>query len=274
MSAKRSIESQFTSVCEMQTASVREAWRKALRQGDYAAAIKLMNTQNVSPNTPGEVTGENPVKTMSMADRHSSYFVNQQTLANILIEKGLELRTPDKFGMYPADWAMLSGNREMARTVVKETIRQFHEHGRRKEYMPNVDPFFAICINWEQRKRRFDNLVFCHNSVGQSLIADRVKDDQPQKNNYQGHLSDEQAFYWQRPYLRKQADMPYYTPDLIRAVKAKWQTTKTPLEYATKMGRGTWLLDVEEGHDDVYRAQIARVRDLRREKREKELSPN
>lgn len=273
MSDKRSIQSLFTSRCEAKTASVRETWRKALQQGDYTEASRLIKKEGVSANTSAKITGENPLKTLSLADEHSSVFIGQQTLASMLIAQGIEMHAPDKFGMYPADWAMLSGNREMARMIVKETIRQFHEHGR-KDYMPEVDPFFATCVNWRQRNRRFDNLILNHSFIGRSLVTDQATAADRHSNGYQNHLSQKQTLYWERPYLRKQADMPYYTPDLIRAVREKWRTTETPVEYGMNMGRGSWALDVEAAHDNAYKAQITRVRELRREKREKELSPN
>lgn len=262
MSEMSPTQKKFMPALQMQTSSIKQKWKNAVRTGDLLTVRKLMRDFDINANQPVTVTGENPLKKLLLSDSKPDIYIHQEAVAHLLIAQGCELRVPDKFFMVPADYALLSNNREAALTVVRETIRQYRENGDR-DYMPYVDAFFATRLDTETRINRHYHLTRNHAYIGANLLNSKI--DRPL-------LSDAQKTYWERPYQRKLPDMPYYTTDFSRAMKEKQRrveilvlATGELIKPITRPHNWNTFLSIEEAHDIGYRATVKRVLELRRE---------
>lgn len=156
---------------QVETATIRKQWYDALRKGDLKDALQLMERRFLSANFAATVTGENPLVTLAKADKNSEYYLHQATLAQILIGRGCELGIPDVYKMLPADWAMLSDNRELACIIVPATVLAFHKAGRINSYAHSIEGFFLTCNDDNERMRRFDALLRNRRNVGKVLLS-------------------------------------------------------------------------------------------------------
>lgn len=193
MSNKRYTIEDFLSPVQIDTPSVRDQWRRAVKGGDIRALQGMMAKADISPNFPTEVTGVNPLKTLLEADKHSSRHIDQDVAAQILIARGVELRVPDLYRMVPADYAMLSKNYEAARTVITATMLQYHEHHREEEYIPQVRGFFQTCADKSTRWMKYNIMLRNHHRLGEEFVNAVYGDDpHPIKSNF----TDRQHDYW------------------------------------------------------------------------------
>ncbi len=209
---------------EFHLPSLREQWQRILRHGDLTAAKKLLDKDDISPNSPAKATMEHPLKTLLLSSAKQPDVLGQSSIAYTLIAKGAELRAPDKYMMLPADYALFSSNRDAALIVIRETIRQLGIH-RRQSYKPFPDPYFAICMDRDERYRRYQNMITNFRNVARVLLGnvdDNFREHDPRIG---GHivLNDTEKSFWSRAHMRKIIDMPYHTPALARAIKEKAQ---------------------------------------------------
>src|SRR5690606_759631 len=128
-------------------------------------------------------------------------------IAQIMIERGCEITVPDKLFMIPADYALLSGNFEAAKTVMEYTYRHMAQSFPMLPYLPDTMPFFATCYNIDERALRYDNVCKNHRRLRDHILS--VPYILPL-------LSDAERDYWENPFTTKLCDMSYPTPDLIR----------------------------------------------------------
>lgn len=200
------------------TPKIQKKWRTALLCGDFAMVRKLIATEDLSPSMATTPDGEHPLKTLAQADAYPEFHQHQAVIAYALIAQGCAITEPDKYFMLPADYAMLSGNRELALTVVKETIERFHDNysfalrqnpdQEPRLYVPDTAPFFATCLDGPTRLRTYTNYVRNKNYLAEKLFSDT---DLPTTM-----LEDEWDYWKSKPSLL--CDMPYPSLDFARAL--------------------------------------------------------
>lgn len=192
--------------------SLANDWRLALQSGDLEAVLQLMKDEGLSPSHHTNRDNEHPLKTLLMSPLFTgtNHDLNQALIAQIMIERGCEISVPDKLFMIPADYALLSGNYEAAKTVMEYTYRYRAQNIPKLPYFPDTMPFFATCHDMNERALRYDNLCKNHRLLRSHVLSEP---------HITPLLTDEERHYWEKPFLSKLCDMTYPTAELMRQQK-------------------------------------------------------
>lgn len=205
----------YMSRTQIDAPAIHAAWKTALSTGDLRTTYILQFERLGNFNIPADQSGLPPITTLLNEDKDSYAHLDQEALAEILISNGAELCLPDKCGMLPADHAMLSRNREAALTVVRATIQRMHENNF-EEYVPDIEPFFAINPNMDIRIEKYEQFLRNHAFIGLRLIRDCFN---VPARGFKSHLSDEQFQYWANPPTPTFEELPDCTIDMIEAIR-------------------------------------------------------
>lgn len=189
------------------SSSVRLQWQTAVTGGSIRIVQSLMQQYNLGPDfAVHRDSQEHPLTAILLADRRPYLFAMQTAMVKFLIDQGCALRSPDDYGMIPADYAMVSDNATAALALVRATIIEGGQKQMEQGHIPNVFDYFMTLDGDAPRRRA--HRIFLHNH---EYISNHFK--QVLQNERDPVLSQNmtggQKAYWNKPLKVAYQGMPH-----------------------------------------------------------------